>query len=178
MPDYSTRSPEDLLHEAGCSKKVIAHCRAVRDCSLVYARRNPDADSSLIETASMLHDIGRSTTHSIRHAQAGADLLRSWDLPEDMARIVECHTGAGLTADECTLLGLLARDCMPQTTEEKIVTHADNLIAGATRVTIDESIASAIHLPKKARKRMYRLSLEVELLCVEGHKTRDRRRIA
>jgi hypothetical protein len=29
---------------------------------------------------------------------------------------------------------------------------------------IDEEIASAIHLPKKIRKRMYRLANEVELL--------------
>ena len=78
---------------------------------------------------------------------------------------MECHTGAGLTADECTLLGLSPRDCIPRTTEEKIVTHADNLIAGKKRVTIHESIGSAIHLPRKARKRMYRLAAEVELLC-------------
>jgi hypothetical protein len=49
--------------------------------------------------------------------------------------------------------------------EEKIVTHADNLIAGKKRVTIHESIGSAVYLPRKARKRMYRLSCEVELLC-------------
>jgi hypothetical protein len=49
--------------------------------------------------------------------------------------------------------------------EEKIVTHADNLIAGNHRVTIHESIGSAIYLPKKARKRMERLAAEVELLC-------------
>jgi len=154
-----------MLRDAGCSRKVIAHCRAVRDCALEYARRNPDADYTLIETGSMLHDIGRGTTHSIQHAQIGADLLRSKGFSDDIARIGECHTGAGLTADECTLLGLEARDCIPRTTEEKIVTHADNLIAGTRRVTIDESIASAIHLPGKARKRMYRLAQEVELLC-------------
>jgi uncharacterized protein len=165
MPDHPEISYEDMLHDAGCSGKVIAHCRAVRDCALEYARRNPDADYTLIETGSMLHDIGRGTTHSIQHAQIGADLLRSKGFSEDIARIVECHTGAGLTADECTLLGLDARDCIPRTTEEKIVAHADNLIAGTRRVTIDESIASAIHLPRKARKRMYRLSQEVELLC-------------
>jgi uncharacterized protein len=113
----------------------------------------------------MLHDIGRSRTHSIHHAQVGADILRSQGYPEALARIVECHTGAGLTPDECTILGLSPRDCMPQTTEEKIVTHADNLIAGHRRVTIEESIASAFHLPAKARKRIYRLSREVELLC-------------
>jgi uncharacterized protein len=54
---------------------------------------------------------------------------------------------------------------MPQTTEEKIVCHADNLIEGRKRVNIDTSIASAIHLPRKVRKRIYRLSLDVELLC-------------
>jgi uncharacterized protein len=63
------------------------------------------------------------------------------------------------------MLGLYARDCVPKTTEEKIVCHSDNLIAGKTRTTIEESIASAIHLPKKARIRMYRLANEVELLC-------------
>jgi uncharacterized protein len=54
---------------------------------------------------------------------------------------------------------------MPRSSEEKIVTHADNLIAGKKRVTLHESIGSAIHLPRKARKRMFRLALEVELLC-------------
>jgi uncharacterized protein len=165
MPDHTSGSYEKILRGAGCSDKVILHCRAVRDCALDYARRNPDADYSLVEAGSMLHDIGRSRTHSIHHAQVGADILRSQGYPEALARIVECHTGAGLTPDECTILGLSPRDCMPQTTEEKIVTHADNLIAGHRRVTIEESIASAFHLPAKARKRIYRLSREVELLC-------------
>jgi uncharacterized protein len=156
---------EDLLVSAGCSTKVIAHCRAVRDVALEYAWRNSDIDVNLVETGAMLHDIGRGSTHTIRHAQRGADLLRSRGIAEPVARIVECHTGAGLTPDECILLGLFARDCMPATTEEKIVCHADNLIAGKRRVTIGESIASAIHLPKKARERMYRLAAEVELLC-------------
>lgn len=165
MPDFSRLSPEELLQEAGCSKKVISHCRAVRDCACDYASRCPDADFSLVETGAWLHDIGRSIDHSIRHAQAGADLLRSWGLPEPVVRIVECHIGAGLTADECVQLGLEARDCMPRTIEEKIVAHADNLIAGSTRVTIEESLASASHLPDYARERMLRLAQEVERLC-------------
>lgn len=156
---------EDLLRQAGCSPKVIGHCRAVTACALEYAADNPDTDLSLVLKGAMLHDIGRSRTHAIDHAQRGADLLRQESFPEELARIVECHTGAGLTADECTLLGLLPRDCIPSTTEEKIVTHADNRIAGHRRTTIDENISSAIHLPRKARKRMYRLALEVELLC-------------
>lgn len=165
MPDSITEECERLLHDAGCSRKVIAHCRAVRDCACEYAERNPEVIFSLVEQGAMLHDIGRSRTHTILHAQCGADLMRSMGMDEKIARIVECHTGAGLTADECTLLGLSPRDCMPRTTEEKIVTHADNLIAGKKRVTIHESIGSAIYLPKKVRKRMERLAAEVGLLC-------------
>jgi uncharacterized protein len=163
MPEK--RTCEELLQNAGCSTKVIGHCRAVRDCACDYAAQNPAVDFHLVETGAMLHDIGRSRTHDIRHAQCGADLVRELGLGEELARIVECHTGAGLTADECSLLGLSPRDCMPVTMEEKIVTHADNLIAGKKRVLIGESIAGAIYLPRKARKRMYRLSCEVELLC-------------
>jgi uncharacterized protein len=165
MPEKPEKTCEDLLRDAGCSTKVIAHCRAVRDCACGYAAHNPDIDFNLLEHGAMLHDIGRSRTQDIRHAQCGADLVRLMGLGEDIARIVECHTGAGLTADECTLLGLSPRDCMPRSSEEKIVTHADNLIAGKKRVTLHESIGSAIHLPRKARKRMFRLALEVELLC-------------
>jgi uncharacterized protein len=165
MPEKKLKSCEVLLQKAGCGKKVIAHCRAVRDCACDYAARAPSVNFSLVEKGAMLHDIGRGRTHDIRHAQCGADILRERGLGEDLARIVECHTGAGITADECTLLRLSPRDCMPRTTEEKIVTHADNLIAGTRRVIIDESLGSAIHLPRKARKRMYRLACEVELLC-------------
>ena len=165
MPDRTSVSPEELLREAGCSRKVIDHCRAVRDCACDYAARCPDANYSLVEIGAWLHDIGRSIDHSVRHAQAGADLLRSWGLPEPIVRIVECHLGAGLTAEECVALGLDARDCMPKTIEEKIVTHADNLIAGTTRVTIEESLASASHLPEGVRQRMFRLAQEVERLC-------------
>jgi uncharacterized protein len=153
-----------LLKDAGCRPKVIAHCKAVCVCAEEYARRSDLADSNLVITGAMLHDIGRGEMHSIDHAQHGADILRNKGFQEKVVRIVECHTGAGLIADECTLLGLLPRDCIPQTIEEKIVAHADNLIAGSTRVTFDEEIASAFHLPRKIRKRMYRLANEVELL--------------
>ena len=79
----------------------------------------------------MLHDIGRGVSHGISHAQAGAAwLYRGFSA---VARIVERHIGAGLSADECTLLRLVPRDCVPATLEEKIVTNADNLVAGVGR---------------------------------------------
>jgi uncharacterized protein len=165
MREQPDKKFETLLREAGCSEKVIAHCRAVRDVALEYAQRNLLVSVDLVHEGAMLHDIGRGISHTIQHAQRGADLARSLGVGEEVARIIECHTGAGLTADECTVLRLSPRDCIPQTTEEKIVTHADNLIEGRTRVNIEASIASAIHLPRKIRQRMYHLARDVELLC-------------
>jgi len=165
MPDPPEKKYERMLREAGCHEKVLAHCRAVRDVALEYAERNNLVSVDLINEGAILHDIGRGASHTILHAQWGADLLRAQGICEEVARIVECHTGAGITADECTILRLSPRECMPRTTEEKIVTHADNLIEGRKRVIIDASIASAIHLPRKIRRRIYHLSQEVELLC-------------
>ena len=165
MPDKTIEDYEKMLHDAGCSPKIIAHCRAVRDCACEYAQRNPSVDFALVEAGAMLHDIGRGITHSIAHAQAGADLLRAKGFSEKIARIVECHTGAGMTAEECFELGLMPRDCMPATPEEKIVCHADNLLAGTRRISIEESISSASHLPLIVRTRMRNLATEVELFC-------------
>jgi uncharacterized protein len=165
MPYRSDNNPEDLLREAGCSEKVIMHCRAVRDVALEYAERNALVSARLVTEGAMLHDIGRGASHTILHAQLGADHLRQIGISEEIARIVECHTGAGLTVDECTVLGLSPRDCMPKTTEEKIVCHADNLVEGKKRVNIESSLASAMYLKRKVRQRMYHLAQDVEMLC-------------
>jgi uncharacterized protein len=152
---------EGLLTREGCSPKVIAHCRTVNAIAMEYVQGMADPD--LVLAGSMLHDIGRSRTHSIGHAQAGGELCRTLGQPEAVARIVECHTGAGLTADECSLLGLLPVDCMPVTLEEKIVTNADNLAGGKRRISIEQDLMDAFALPRKVRKRMYRLWLEMEM---------------
>jgi uncharacterized protein len=164
MPSTRKRY-EAMLRNAGCDSAVIKHCCAVTRYALDLAGDNPLIDRKLLKTGAMLHDIGRGQTHSIVHAQAGADMCRNFKLPEQVARIIERHTGAGLTADECTLLGLLPRDCIPRTIEEQLVAHADNMINGIKRVTIHEALSSAIHLNRKIRNRIYHLSLNVEILC-------------
>ena len=161
MRDYRS-----LLRSAGCDPKVIAHCDAVCKVAMQYADSSGIADRELVRAGAMLHDIGRGTTHSIAHAQVGADLCRSMGFPEEQARIIECHTGAGLTADECTLLGLLPRDCMPRTLEEKIVTNADNLTRGEPTGSRSTSTWRPVFfLPRKIRHRIYRLWLEMEQFC-------------
>lgn len=151
-----------ILTEAGCSRRVVAHCHAVRDMALSFCDSSGVADAELINAGALLHDIGRGMTHSLNHAQAGADHCREIGLSEEVARIVERHTGAGLTADECTLLRLLPRSCVPVTMEEKIVANADNLVKGTTAVTICGRLESARSLSRKVKRRIYRLWLETE----------------
>jgi len=55
--------------------------------------------------------------------------------------IIERHIGAGILKDEAAGLGLPERDYVPETLEEKIVAHADNLIAGDKRVTVKDAVA-------------------------------------
>lgn len=161
MPDRRDTWRE-LLERAGCSRRVIRHCDTV--CDLVLGFCVPGVmDRDLLVAGAMLHDIGRGSTHDLSHAQKGAAYCREQGLPDEIARIVECHLGAGLTADECTLLGLLPVDCIPRTPEEKAVANADNLVADTRVIGIGERMMRAPHLPRKVKRRMFRLWLEMEL---------------
>jgi uncharacterized protein len=148
-----------ILKDAGCSRRVIAHCHAVRDISLACAGGSGVLDRELINSGALLHDIGRGLTHSIQHAQAGAEYCRKAGMLPAVALIVERHTGAGLTSDECTLLRLLPIDCMPKTGEEKLVADADNLVKGFLEVSIYDRLESALYLNRKIKYRIYHLWL-------------------
>ena len=110
----------------------------------------------------MLHDIGRSRSHSITHAQEGAAILRALGIRDDVVRVAERHIGAGLTADECSLMGLLPRDCMPRTLEEQIVANADNLVQGHREASIVRLLQHSYNLKRRLRQRHYRLWIRME----------------
>lgn len=150
-----------LLKEAGCEDKVIDHCIAVRDLSVLYAE-NAHADIDLVNAGALLHDIGRSRTHSIAHGQVGADICRELCIPEKICLIVERHIGAGLPAEECREYGLVPKDCVPVTLEEKIVAHCDNLIKGTRVISIDERLILSSKLGSDALRRLKTLSDEME----------------
>jgi len=129
------RDPIEDLHRVGCPENVIEHCLAVRDLAVEMAERcDADVDVDLVEVGAILHDIGRSKTHDLDHAVVGAEIVRELGYPEEVARIVERHIGAGITAEEARELGLPPKDYVPETLEEKIVAHADNLVFGTKRV--------------------------------------------
>lgn len=90
----------------------------------------------VVSQGALLHDLGRSITQDVRHASLGAQLLRDAQWPAAIVCVVERHTGAGIDAREAALLGLPVKDYTPQTLEEKIVAHADNLYSGSQRLVL------------------------------------------
>lgn len=125
-----------LLEDVKCSPYLIKHSEAV----LVKAQSistNFDVDLDTVYTGALLHDVGRTKTQGIRHAIEGAQILKEHYFPPEVVRIAEVHIGAGIPRDEAYLLGLPCRDYMPVTLEEKIVTHADNLIHATKEVSLE-----------------------------------------
>lgn len=131
-----------ILKDSGCSSNVIAHSLAVSRKAMDMASNfnkttGLDLNIEYIQIGSLLHDIGRSKTHSIRHAVVGAEILKDLDFPDEIINITLKHIGAGIPPNEAEKLGLPAEDYMPHTMEEKIVAHADNLTNGEDEVDLD-----------------------------------------
>jgi tRNA (cytidine56-2'-O)-methyltransferase len=153
-----------ILEEEGCSKLVINHCKKVHSLAMKMAKKaienGAKLDLSLVSIGAMLHDIGRSKTHGIRHAIEGAKIAKERRFPLEVVRIIERHIGAGLNAKEAEKLGLPKKDYIPKTLEEKIVAHADNLIDD-----VDEAIKELNGKNKEAEKKMIKLHKELSDLC-------------
>lgn len=154
----------EILRDAGCNSEVIQHSVAVADLALeIWGKRFRDlADRDLIETGALLHDIGRSRTQGIQHAVVGAAIGRELGLDPRLVLIIERHIGAGITQDEAEALGLPAKEYIPETIEEKIVAHADNLVDDTNRITFDERIRQvAEKLTASHVNRMIKLHADV-----------------
>jgi tRNA (cytidine56-2'-O)-methyltransferase len=116
-----------LLKEAGCTENVIAHCLAVEGLALKIAKL-ANAETRLVSAGALLHDIGRSRTHGVAHAVEGGNLARELGLDIKVIHIIERHMGAGITPEEAEKIGLPPGEYIPETLEEKIVAHSDNLV--------------------------------------------------
>jgi uncharacterized protein len=155
-----------LLSQSGCSRRVIDHCKAVEKVATEIAeackKRGLNVDMNLVQIGALLHDIGRSKTHTVDHALIGAEIARSLNLPEPIVSIIERHVGGGITIEEARNLEWPVKSYLPETLEEKIVTYADKLIEGSERVSIEETIEkSSKKLPPSAIAGMRRLHEEI-----------------
>ena len=127
----------ELLKKENTPENVIDHCIAVCKKAMKIAANFDNADEDLIRKGALLHDIGRSKTHGITHAIEGVEIAKKYGYSQEVLNIIERHIGAGITKEEAAELGLPERSYIPQTLEEKIVAHADNLISGSKEVDLD-----------------------------------------
>lgn len=126
-----------MLEKEHTPENVIDHCKAVYKKAMKIASNFDDVNEDLIRKGALLHDIGRSRTHGITHAVEGVKIAERYGYDEDVLNIIERHIGAGITESEAEKLGLPKKSYVPQTLEEKIVAHADNLVSGSREVDID-----------------------------------------
>ncbi|MFH0966353.1 MAG: HDIG domain-containing metalloprotein [Methanobacteriota archaeon] len=169
MPDPGTKYIR-YLQEAGCDPGVIAHCMVVRDVAMLITDRivqtgmalvNPD----LVAAGAILHDIGRSQTHGMDHADAGGRICRDLGMLPEICRIIERHIGAGLSGIERESFGLPGDDRFPESLEEKIVAHADNLVKGTRIITRADLDLATRKFPDVVRDRFSSLANELETLA-------------
>lgn len=165
------------LLKSKCSPEVVKHSLAVSKVALKIGKnlkdRGYDINLKFIKVASLLHDIGRAKTHGIRHGVEGGKFLKKLGFPEKFIRVCERHLGGGIGKEEAKKLGLPPKDYLPQTLEEKIISHADNLIAGDKVVPIQETIQNLKQELGKnhpAIPRVKSLSEEIESLISKSKK--------
>ncbi|MEM3579583.1 MAG: TIGR00295 family protein [Candidatus Bathyarchaeia archaeon] len=158
-----------LLHQTGCSESVIKHCKAVAELAIEIAKickgKGLNVDLELVEIGAILHDIGRSKTHSVHHAIVGAEIAEDLGLPKPVVSIIKRHVGGGITSQEARKLGWPEDTYVPETLEEKIVSYADKLIEGAKRVPIEVTIKKfSEELPPHVITRIQKLHEEISAL--------------
>jgi len=133
-----------ILREEGCKVSVIQHVCTVKSIAEEMAKRS-GADLKLVRAGALLHDVGRSRTQGVMHVAESARIARQRGLPEELVRVIERHVAAGLTQREAKGLGLPDGNYMPETLEEKIVCHADNLVKGPSGTqTLEEALSEIV----------------------------------
>ena len=145
------------LLDAHCDRRLIWHCKTVAKVAREIAEgakmKHPQLDVDLAEIGALLHDIGKSQSTKLDHAWIGAELIRkSLSLPvnphyrEVLARIVERHTGVGLSQAEIQKINMQQnlqipeRDYIPETLEEIVVAYADKLVVADQPRTFEEQL--------------------------------------
>ncbi|HIH98380.1 MAG TPA: TIGR00295 family protein [Thermoplasmata archaeon] len=159
-----------LLKESKCSQLVLKHTLAVYELAQKIAglaiANGTKVNLELVKSGALLHDLGRTKTHGIRHAVEGAELAKKLGLPREIIGIIEHHIGAGLSREDAEKLGLPPKNYFPKTLEEKIVSHADNLIVGfrkgGVKDIIDRLESRGL---KEAADRILALHWELSDLC-------------
>jgi uncharacterized protein len=156
-----------LEHVLNHSQRVSAHC-------LFLTQSLSGFDRNFLETAALLHDIGRfihppKSPQAILHGLAGGKILRQEGLPRH-ARVAECHIGIGISRQDILDQGLPLpfQDFLPETPEEMIITYADNLDVHGLKDEAFVEARFARELGNSHLKRVKDFHKKIhELLCQE-----------
>jgi uncharacterized protein len=133
------------------------HClqvsAAARRLAEMISGRGHAVDVERTEVLGLLHDLGRSREHSIRHGIEGY-LLAKAEGYEAEGRICLLHILKGRTLDQAVSLGMLTREeqrhlkregwsSSESSVEEKTATLADALMSDTGLVPIEQKYANA-----------------------------------
>lgn len=159
----------ELLKQKHCSSIVISHCLAVAELALETAsyleKKGLKVDTKLVVAGALLHDLGRSKTHTVDHAIVGAEIAKESGLPEPIIRIIKRHVGGGITTAEAKAFGWPKDVYVPETLEEKIVSYSDKLINQSKRMPINDEIGRLQSEGKaEAAERVRRLYKDISSL--------------
>jgi len=154
-----------------CDGDIVAHSLAVsinaRKIAEMIKKNGHRIDVNFVEIGAILHDIGRSRSHGVDHGVKGAEILKNSEFSE-FARICETHIGAGIEREEAVSLGLPEKDYLPETLEEKVIAHADNLTSEMELIPISkviEKMEKRLGKDHPAIMRVEELSDFIENLC-------------
>lgn len=136
------------LHKKYCHGKYYeklldlcwTHCQIVKKIALQIAAElkknySIEVDGDLIKAGALVHDIGlynclddnfQKVVRYATHGLIGYEILKKEGVEEKVARFSLCHT-AGLTKEEIIAqeIPMEAKDYIPITLEEEIVSYAD-----------------------------------------------------
>jgi uncharacterized protein len=153
-----------LLQDLNCSPYIVEHSNAVLNKAQDIAA-NFKVDEDVICAGALMHDVGRQKTQGIRHGIEGGRILKENGFPSEIVRIAEVHIGAGIPQTEAVKMGLPPQDYLPLSLEEKIVSHADNLIHGKKEVNLQFVVSKWEKCMGKDHPSLFRLrKLHWELL--------------
>lgn len=151
MSSYpSSESCYRIMREERLPLAVVRHSCVVNLVAMEMARRC-GADLELVNAASLLHDIGRSSTHGVNHVAESVRIARERNLPPELVDCIGRHIASGFTAEEAEALGLPKGDYMPITLEDKVVNFADNLVS-------DRSIKTVAQAAERMRSKGFELT--------------------
>jgi uncharacterized protein len=133
---YSHGVFKDKLLEIGWNHSLIVAEIAIQIADRIKREYKIEVDRKLLETGALIHDIGfyscfddkmEPKSNYTIHGLLGYDIAKKDGLGEQIARFCLCHTTTGITKEDVNeqKMPMEARDYIPITLEEEIVSYAD-----------------------------------------------------